>query len=71
MLHPDETGDFERTSKKMVGGVTSFDPRKKLLTIFSKSRGPGDCGSLAEYRLTDRELELETFRYRDCGDSDS
>lgn len=69
LFYPNESGQFERTSEATVGGLTSFDPETSLLTVFSKARGLGDCGSLAEYRWTGSELELTTFRYQACSDS--
>ncbi|MGG6240537.1 DUF1176 domain-containing protein [Nodosilinea sp. AN01ver1] len=69
LFYPSEAGPFERTSEPTVGGLTSFDPETGLLTVFSKARGVGDCGSLAEYRWTGNELELATFRYQECSDS--
>lgn len=68
VFYPNESGQFVRTRETTVGGLADFDPATGLLTLFSKARGIGDCGSLAEYRWTGRELSLETFRYQDCGD---
>ncbi|WP_052049648.1 DUF1176 domain-containing protein [Leptolyngbya sp. KIOST-1] len=68
-FYPDETGAFERSSEATVGGLASFDPDTSLLTVFSKARGLGDCGSLAEYRWAEGDLELTTFRYQACSDS--
>lgn len=69
LFYPNESGQFERTSEATVGGLVSFDPETSLLTVVSKARGLGDCGSLAEYRWTGAELELATFRYQACSDS--
>ncbi|OKH44643.1 hypothetical protein NIES30_21755 [Phormidium tenue NIES-30] len=68
-FYPDETGQFVRTSEGTVAGLATFDPEQELLTVFSKARGIGDCGSLADYRWTGDELALETFRYQACSDS--
>ncbi|MBD1874554.1 DUF1176 domain-containing protein [Nodosilinea sp. FACHB-131] len=69
VFYPDETGQFVRSSEGTVGGLATFDPDQELLTVFSKARGVGDCGSLADYRWSGSELELETFRYQECSDS--
>ncbi|HZG40901.1 MAG TPA: DUF1176 domain-containing protein [Nodosilinea sp.] len=66
LFYPDETGQFVRASEATVGGLANFDPEQGLLTVFSKARGLGDCGSLADYRWSGGELELETFRYQEC-----
>ncbi|MBW4483244.1 MAG: DUF1176 domain-containing protein [Tildeniella torsiva UHER 1998/13D] len=68
-FYPDETGQFVRTSEGTVAGLATFDPEQGLLTVFSKARGIGDCGSLADYRWTGDKLALETFRYQECSDS--
>lgn len=68
-FYPDETGQFVRTSESTVAGLATFDPEQELLTVFSKARGVGDCGSLADYRWTGGALALETFRYQECSDS--
>ena len=52
-----------------MGGLSTFEPEQNRLTVFSKARGLGDCGSLAEYRWTGDELELETFLYQECDDT--
>jgi hypothetical protein len=67
-FYPNQAGQFERTSEPTVGGLATFAPEQELLTVFSKARGLGDCGSLAEYRWTGSELALETFRYQECSD---
>lgn len=69
VFYPDDTGEFVRSSEATVGGLANFDPEPGLLTIFSKARGLGDCGSLADYRWEGGELELATFRYQECSDS--
>jgi hypothetical protein len=68
-FYPDATGQFVRSQQVTVGGLTTLDTDQRLLTVFSKARGLGDCGSLATYRWTGAELELATFRYQACSDS--
>lgn len=66
VFYPDEAGNFQRVSESTVGGLTTFDPSQGELTVFSKARGIGDCGSFATYRWTGQALDLETYRYQDC-----
>ena len=40
-----------------------YDQRTNTLTAFEKYRGPGDCGSIAEYRWTENVLRLMTYRH--------
>ncbi|WP_017297031.1 DUF1176 domain-containing protein [Nodosilinea nodulosa] len=69
VFYPNQAGQFDRTSEATVAGLVEFDPKQGLLTVFSKARGVGDCGSLAEYQWTGSELKLATFRYQECSDS--
>lgn len=69
LFYPSETGEFVRTSEGTVGGLADFDPAQGRLTVFSKARGIGDCGSLADYRWTGDNLDLETYRYQECSES--
>ncbi|QQE65679.1 hypothetical protein GFS31_23670 [Leptolyngbya sp. BL0902] len=69
VFYPDGAGDFQRASEATVGGIVNFDPSYDELTVFSKARGLGDCGSFAVYRWTGQALDLETYRYQDCTDT--
>ncbi|MBE9139893.1 DUF1176 domain-containing protein [Nodosilinea sp. LEGE 07088] len=69
VFYPDEAGQMTRTSDPTIGGLADFDGASAELTVFSKARGLGDCGSLAEYHWTGRELELLTYRYQECMDA--
>lgn len=55
-------------SEPTFGGLANFDPSQGQLTIFSKARGIGDCGSFAAYGWTGEALALETYRYQACND---
>lgn len=68
MFYPDDGGNFQRVSEPSAGGLADFNPEQGQLTIFSKARGLGDCGSLATYRWTGQALNLETYRYQACTD---
>jgi len=47
-----------------------FDQKTGLLSSFSKSRGPGDCGSRGVYKWDGNQLVLQEFRYKDECDGD-
>jgi hypothetical protein len=55
-------------SEPTFGGLANFDPSQGQLTIFSKARGIGDCGSFATYGWTGEALALETYRYQACNE---
>ena len=45
----DERGRVSTYSDPEISGFPTFDKRRKTLELFSKSRGPGDCGSVVKY----------------------
>lgn len=51
-----------------INGFDKFDPKTKELTIFSKSRGLGDCGSLTIYRVASGSLFIKEARAQACYD---
>lgn len=53
---------LERRQAAELTGVPTFDQAGKELVLFSKSRGPGDCGILAKYRFQDGRAVLRELR---------
>jgi len=51
-----------------IAGLTDFDTKTKELKIFSKSRGPGDCGSLVIYKFINGKLLVKEARAQSCED---
>ncbi len=64
-LHPPT---FERIESEIIIGYPHFFPEDNRLTIYSKGRGSGGCGSFAEYKLVDNRFELQEFRDKNCTD---
>ncbi len=52
-------------------GFDSFDTKNKTLTIYTKGRGIGDCGSRDTYRLKNTDLELIKTVAMSCEDADA
>jgi len=57
-----ESGKVEKVASPSIGGLPSYDPKERILTIRTKYRGLGDCGSVARYRLDDTALKLLDFK---------
>jgi len=55
-------GKPERVESSSVGGFPTFNPKQRLLTVQTKYRGLGDCGTTARYRLDDKALKLLDFK---------
>lgn len=51
-------------------GLDSFDVTTKLLTIYTKARGVGDCGSRTTYAVQSDALVLIKEEYQSCEDAD-
>lgn len=49
-----------------AAGEASFDAARRTLTLFTRARGLGDCGSVARYRVQGDKLALVDFRGRAC-----
>jgi hypothetical protein len=60
-----ENGEYEASQERDLGGLPTFDPEQQILTIFSKGRGLGDCGSWAQYQLEGNEFQLLEYRAKD------
>jgi len=62
--------DGERwTMEPEIAGTPTFDPERRELEVFSKSRGIGDCGQLIRYGFPESGPELLWVRARDCDDA--
>jgi hypothetical protein len=64
-FEPDETGKMNKTKAQSVGGLPDYNESEKSLIILTKGRGLSDCGSLAEYKLTESDLELVEYRFKE------
>ncbi len=62
LYFPDEQGEWQREEATELTGLPEFDPDSHELTLLTKYRGVGDCGSLARYRFEDGTPHLVEFR---------
>ncbi|WP_099240063.1 DUF1176 domain-containing protein [Synechococcus sp. BDU 130192] len=46
-------------------GYSEYDPSSQTISIFTKGRGLGDCGSLGFYQFTGTDLSLNRFLLKD------
>ena len=58
----ESSGELTRNEVKSAGGLAEYNPEERSLSIFSRSRGLGDCGTLAEYKFEGEQLELVSYR---------
>lgn len=56
------------SQKREVIGLTRFNPSQQQLSIFTKSRGIGDCGAFARYKLQADEFKLQEYRVKEACD---
>lgn len=57
-----ENGQWQRVANPSVGGMPEYNPAQRQLTIRSKYRGLGDCGSVGTYAVENAELKLTEFK---------
>lgn len=62
---PDDAGKITKTSENNVGGSPDYDPGQKTLSIMTKYRGLGDCGSLAKYQWDSDRFKVVEYRVKD------
>jgi hypothetical protein len=62
VFNENPSGKPTQENVRTVGGMPTYDPATRSLTIFSKFRGVGDCGSLANYQLKDGEFQLVKYQ---------
>lgn len=62
---PGENGEYQAEMTRDLGGLPTYDPDSQVLTMFSKGRGLGDCGSWAQYQLQSEAFELREYRLKD------
>ncbi|MGH9827696.1 MAG: DUF1176 domain-containing protein [Blastocatellia bacterium] len=67
----DTTGRVSRRYECEVPGMATFDPKRKELEIFNRSRGPGGCGSLVVYGFRDGRVFVKRARAQPCDDKAS
>lgn len=61
-LSQNAAGKVEKTESLSVGGLPTFDPKQRILTLRTKYRGLGDCGSVSRHRLETNALKLLDFK---------
>ncbi|MGB2925858.1 MAG: DUF1176 domain-containing protein [Limnothrix sp.] len=64
-FYSDLQGKLIQETERTMAGYSEFDPTTKTVSIFTKGRGLGDCGSLGFYKLVGSELQLDRFLAKD------
>ncbi|WP_054466808.1 MULTISPECIES: DUF1176 domain-containing protein [Planktothricoides] len=62
VFNENPSGKPTQENVRTVGGMPTYNPETRSLTIFTKFRGVGDCGSLANYQLKDGEFQLVKYQ---------
>ncbi|MEC4806710.1 MAG: DUF1176 domain-containing protein [Jaaginema sp. PMC 1079.18] len=63
----EENGEYTAMNSRDIGGLPTYNTNDGTLTIFSKGRGLGDCGTWAQYQLKENTFELVEYRAKgDC-----
>lgn len=64
VFEPDNTGQLISREIDELGGLPTFDPATQMLTVFTKARGVGDCGSYGQYQWTGAGFQLTQYRVK-------
>ena len=63
--------ELKLTNTATLVGTPTFDREQRLLTVFTKYRGLGDCGSFATYQWQNSSnFELQQYRDKSSCDGD-
>ncbi|MBD2394403.1 DUF1176 domain-containing protein [Cyanobacterium aponinum FACHB-4101] len=63
----DNPQNLQLTNTFTLNGSPEFDPISQTLSLETKSRGLGDCGSFVVYQWQNSEFTLREYRYKsDC-----
>jgi Protein of unknown function (DUF1176) len=54
-----------KTSVRSIGGLPEYNPEQQLLTVHTKYRGLGDCGTWALYRWQKSTFRLIEYRVKE------
>lgn len=62
-------GRVKTYSEPELAGSPNFDRKRGTLRMFTKSRGPGDCGSLVTYEFSSGKAVAVDARAQACDDN--
>lgn len=60
----DKSGQITRTNSRSIGGIPEYNSEEQTLTVVTKYRGLGDCGSLAKYKWENKEFQILEYRVK-------
>lgn len=60
----DQSGKITKNNTRSIGGIPDYNPEQQTLTIVTKYRGLGDCGSLAKYQWQEKEFKILEYRVK-------
>jgi hypothetical protein len=62
---PDDSGKISQTLEDNVGGSPDYNSGQKILSVMTKYRGLGDCGSLAHYQWDSNQFKVVEYRVKE------
>ena len=58
----DRDGNFTSNNSRTLAGIPNYNINQKVLNIYTKERGIGDCGSTAQYQWENNEFGLVLYK---------
>ncbi|ACK69914.1 putative lipoprotein [Gloeothece citriformis PCC 7424] len=60
----DQSGKITKSDTRSIGGLPEYNPEQQTLTVVTKYRGLGDCGSLAKYQWEEKQFKIVEYRIK-------
>lgn len=68
VFESNSSGKLIRNNVNLVGGIPDYEPQQQVLTVLTKYRGLGDCGSLGKYKWEGKKFKLLEYRVKEACD---
>jgi hypothetical protein len=59
---PDKQGKYNSNMVRSISGIPNYNSHQKVLNLYTKDRGLGDCGSTAQYKWKNNDFELVEYK---------
>ncbi|HEY9886656.1 MAG TPA: DUF1176 domain-containing protein [Vampirovibrionales bacterium] len=69
-LHKNKKGQLIKTKYRAIAGLINYKDETKTLSIWTKDRGLGDCGTFSTYKLENEKLVLQELKQKNNCDEE-
>ncbi len=61
----DKLGKITKNHTELITGIPDYNSAEQTLTVFTKYRGLGDCGSFAKYKFSGKTFQIIEYRLKE------